>query len=234
MEIHRHINHRDVTGGGARASVFGISDGLVSNVALILGLAGAHTGQRAVILAGIAGLLAGACSMAVGEFLSMRAQRELLERELRIEAIELREHPNEELQELASSYRSRGVPQDLAEQVSQYLMADSTIALEVHAIEELGVGPDAMGSPLQAAGASFVSFTIGALIPLVAWFYLVGNSAVLASVLISAAASFAIGGILSHLTDRPVIRGALFQLVLSAGAASTTFFVGHLIGGAIH
>lgn len=227
------MHHRDISGGGARAAVFGVSDGLLSNVALILGVAGAHPAPKAVVIAGLAGLVAGAFSMGVGEFISMSAQRELFEHELRIEAHEIATNPSAETSELAQLYVDRGVPRHLAEEVSSYLMHDPTTALEIHAQEELGVSPNSIGSPLQAAVASFVSFAIGALVPLIAWFFAVGTVAVVASAASAAVASLLVGGVLSGMTSRSVVKGALMQFGLGAIAALVTFGVGHLLGSAI-
>ncbi len=233
MEAH-DINHRDISGGGARAAVFGISDGLLSNVSLILGVAGAHPGSKTIIIAGLAGLVAGAFSMGIGEFISMGAQRELFERELRLEARELEERPDAETRELAQIYMERGLPNELAREVATYLMKDPKTALQVHAQEELGVSPDSIGSPIEASLASFFAFAVGALVPLVSWFFLSGTTAILASVGFSALATIAVGGGLALLTGRNVAKSALRQLVLSATAAAITYSIGHLLGTAIH
>ncbi len=233
MEAH-DINHRDISGGGARAAVFGISDGLLSNVSLILGVAGAHPGSKTIIIAGLAGLVAGAFSMGIGEFISMGAQRELFERELRLEARELEERPDAETRELAQIYMERGLPNELAREVATYLMKDPKTALQVHAQEELGVSPDSIGSPIEASLASFFAFAVGALVPLVSWFFLSGATAILASVGFSALATIAVGGGLALLTGRNVAKSALRQLVLSATAAAITYSIGHLLGTAIH
>ena len=233
MEAH-DINHRDISGGGARAAVFGISDGLLSNVSLILGVAGAHPGSKTIIIAGLAGLVAGAFSMGIGEFISMGAQRELFERELRLEARELEERPEAETSELAQIYMERGLPNELAREVATYLMKDPKTALQVHAQEELGVSPDSIGSPIEASLASFFAFAVGALVPLVSWFFLSGTTAILASVGFSALATIAVGGGLALLTGRNVAKSALRQLVLSATAAAITYSIGHLLGTAIH
>ena len=168
-------NHRNLHGGGARAAVFGVSDGLVSNVALILGMAGAHASAGAVRLAGIAGLIAGSFSMAAGEYISMRAQSELMERELDVERQAIRHDPEDERRELAGIYRSRGLDPDMAEELSVKMMRDPELALETHAREELGINPEETGNPLQAAGSSFVMFAIGAFIPLLPWLHHLGN-----------------------------------------------------------
>src|SRR5687767_8517900 len=161
MTMPRHLGHhrhRDVAGGSFRASVFGVSDGLVSNVSLILGVAGANTGRSPVVVAGFAGMIAGAVSMAAGEYVSMSPQRELLQREVAVEALALKEEPDVELDELTQLFVKRGIDRPTAERVARELSADPDVALEVHAKEELGVAPDAGGAPVKAAVSSFVSF----------------------------------------------------------------------------
>ena len=175
-------NHRNVQGGTARAAVFGISDGLVSNVALILGVAAATPGSSTVLLAGVSGLLAGAASMAAGEFVSVKAQGELIERELMIERASIAEQPVEETEELAAIYQFRGIEPDQAEAMASAVMADPDVALEVHAREELGIDPDAVAKPLGAALSSFFSFAVGAAIPLFPWFFASGTASIAASV----------------------------------------------------
>src|SRR3954453_11749099 len=164
-------HHREIDRGTARAAVFGVSDGLVSNVSLILGVAGANPGAGVVRLAGLAGLIAGAVSMAAGEYVSMAAQNELLERELDVERRELRRNPNVETVELAQIYQSRGVDPDRARELAEEMMRDPDLARQTHAREELGIDPNQLGSPNRAAVSSFVSFAIGALVPLLPWFF---------------------------------------------------------------
>src|SRR5436305_13332227 len=172
MEHH----HRDIRGGTARAAVFGVSDGLVSNVSLVLGVAaGSHYAQGPVRLAGLAGLVAGAVSMAIGEYISMTAQSELFERELELERKEISRRPESERRELAHIYRSRGVDPGTADELASQMMRDPDLALETHAREELGIDPQALGSPIGAAVWSFVSFAIGALAPLLPWFFAGGH-----------------------------------------------------------
>jgi VIT1/CCC1 family predicted Fe2+/Mn2+ transporter len=232
MEAH-HIEHRDVTGGGPRAAVFGASDGLLTNVALILGVLGAPHSARTVVIAGVAGLVAGAFSMGIGEYISMTAQRELLERELDVERSEIASRPEAETLELARLYEARGVPKDLAAEVAKYLMDDPEVALRVHAQEELGVAPEATGSPLQAALASFGLFSVGAAIPLLPWFFLTGSAAALTSLALSALAAGGLGATLAALSGRSVALGAARQLLLAALAAAVTFGIGHLVGVAV-
>ncbi len=224
------VHHRDIQGGVARAGVFGASDGLVTNVSLILGVAGANPGVGIVRLAGLAGLVAGAFSMAAGEYVSMKAQSELFERELALERKELELHPEGERKELAHIYESRGVDPALAHQMAHAMMKDTDMALEVHAREELGIDPQNLGSPWKAASSSFVAFSLGALLPLIPWFFMHGSSAVVASVIIGALASFSIGAALSTFTGKSLIFSALRQVGISAIAGGITYGVGALVG----
>ncbi len=159
-------HHRDFRGGGARAAVFGVSDGLVTNVSLVLGIAGANPGGSIVRLAGVAGLIAGSFSMAAGEYLSMTAQRELMERELEVERRSLSHSPEGEAAELRGMYVRRGIDPAVASDMVNEVMQDPELALETHAREELGITPQSLGSPWQAAAASFFTFALGAFIPL--------------------------------------------------------------------
>ncbi len=227
MEHH----HRDIRGGTARAAVFGVSDGLVSNVSLVLGVAaGSHYAQGPVRLAGLAGLIAGAVSMAIGEYISMTAQAELLERELDLERRELRRVPEAERRELAHIYRSRGVDPQTADKLSREMMRDPDLALETHAREELGIDPNALGSPIGAAASSFVSFAIGALVPLLPWFFGGGHGYVAASILLGGVAAFAVGAALARFTGRSMLRSAFRQLAVSAVAAAVTWGIGSAVG----
>ncbi len=225
-----HSHHRDVQGGGARAAVFGISDGLLTNVSLILGVAGAGPAAAVVRLAGLAGLVAGAFSMAAGEFVSMSAQKELLERELEIERRELERHPEAETRELAASFVSRGIEEADARRLAEAIMRDPDVALDVHAREELGVRPDQTGSPWQAAISSFVSFAVGAIIPLLPWFFTGGRTAVVISILLGAASAVGIGWVVAVFTGRSRLRSALRQLGIAVIAAGVTYGVGTLVG----
>lgn len=230
-EQHGHT-HRDITGGWARAAVFGVSDGLVTNVSLVLGMAGAHPGASVVRLAGLAGLIAGACSMAAGEYVSMRAQAELLERELAREREELRRRPEGERSELVRIYEKRGVEPDVARQLADAMMRTPELALETHAREELGVDPRSLGSPLKAGLSSFLTFALGALLPLIPWLVGGGNGATYASVVIGAVASVLVGTSLSMFTGRSWWWSALRQLIIGAAAAGITFGIGTAVGGA--
>ncbi|MGA3214418.1 MAG: VIT1/CCC1 transporter family protein [Acidimicrobiales bacterium] len=227
--MHEH-HHRDVQGGSARAAVFGISDGLVTNISLILGLSGAHPPAGVVRLAGLAGLLGGAFSMAAGEYISMRAQTELFQRELERERQEIHRRPEGELQELVKIYESRGISSELAIQVARQMMADPKTALETHAREELGIHPDSLGRPVSAAAASFVTFSIGAFLPLAPFLVGHGNGAVLISIVIAAIAAVIVGSALSLFTGRSWWWSAFRQLAICAAAGAVTYGVGAAVG----
>lgn len=210
--------------------MFGISDGLVTNVALILGIAGAHPSQGFVRLAGIAGLVAGAFSMSAGEYVSMKAQKELLQRELALEHDEIKNRPEGEHRELVRIYEGRGIEPAVASQLANEMMRTPELALETHAREELGINPASLGSPIQAAVSSFVTFAFGALLPLVPWLFGGGTAAVLGSIVIGAVAAVGVGIALSVFTLRPWWISALRQLLISAVAAGATYGIGTAIG----
>lgn len=222
--------HRNVQGGVARASVFGASDGLVSNVSLILGVAGADPGASYVRLAGIAGLIAGAVSMAAGEYVSMRAQAELFERELELERVEHQRNPHVETVELSQLYQSRGVDPDTAMAMAEEMMADPERALEAHAREELGIDPKELGSPVGASLGSFLAFAVGAIVPLLPWMVSEGNGAVVASILLSAVAAAGLGAALAHFTGRGVLFSAARQVAIATVAAAVTYGIGSALG----
>lgn len=225
--------HRAGNSGTLRATIFGVSDGLVSNAALVMGIAGATTatGQGGfVVLAGVAGLLAGAFSMAAGEYVSMRSQTELLERQIELERAELEATPEEEEREIAAMYHARGFPDKEALAIAKRLMADPAIALETLVREELGLDPEELGSPWGAAIGSFVAFAIGALIPLLPFVVLSGNMALLGSIAVTALALFSVGAAVSLLTGKSAIYTGLRQLGIGAAAAAITYAVGSLIG----
>jgi vacuolar iron transporter family protein len=223
-------HHRNVQGGGARAAVFGVSDGLVTNVSLILGFAGANAGPGVVRLAGVAGLIAGAFSMGSGEWISMRAQRELLERELAMEKHEIRHRPEGERRELVGIYENRGVEPSVARTLADEMMRTPELALETHAREELGINPASLGRPVQAALSSFATFALGALLPLIPWLFTRGTGAVIASVVVGGVAALAVGSILAAFTHQSVWRSALRQLVTSAAVAAVVYGVGAGVG----
>ena len=223
-------HHRNIQGGAARAAVFGVSDGLVSNIALVLGMAGAGPAPSVVRLAGLVGLLGGAFSMAAGEYVSMKAQSELLQRELDLERIEIARRPENERRELAQIYRSRGVEHSVAEQLATEMMADPELALQTHAREELGIDPDELGAPVHAAGTSFGSFAVGALVPVLPWFVLSGTAAIATSIVLGALAAIVIGVLLARYTERPVVPSALRQLGIAALAAGVPYLIGSAVG----
>jgi len=222
--------HRDVQGGTTRAAVLGAGDGLLTNLSLTLGVAGASTNASAVRLAGVAGLLAGAFSMAAGELVSVRAQQEMVDREVQVERQELAEDPEGERQELAGMYQAQGLSAEDANTVARILSANPDIALDTHARLELGVDPAAPGSAWRAAVVSFVSFSVGAILPLFPWFFVGGSAAVIASVIIGTIAALALGAAIGFMSGRNVWGTALRQLAVAAVAAAVTYGVGSLLG----
>ena len=226
--------HRSMLGGSLRAGVFGVNDGLVSNVSLVLGVAGAGAGSGYVLTAGIAGLLAGALSMAAGEYVSVRSQREMYEYQIALEREELDEYPQEEAEELALIYQARGVALEQARELSQALLAQPAQALDVLAREELGLNPDDLGSPWQAATASFIAFALGAAVPLVPFLSgLSGGRATVCAVLVTLIALFLVGLGLSLFTGRQALRSAVRMVLIGGGAGGVSFLVGRAVGVAI-
>lgn len=227
--------HRGGGGGTLRASVFGVSDGLVSNASLVMGFSGAQTKGDVVLLAGVAGLLAGAFSMAAGEYVSMRAQRELFERQIELEREELEANPEEEAKELALIYRAKGLSTEQAEATAAQLMADPEIALNTLVREELGLDPASLGSPWGAAIGSFLAFAAGAVVPVVPFVFAPAGETISAGyVVVSAALSglalFGVGASLSLFTGRSALMSGLRQVGLGAVAAALTFGIGRAIG----
>ncbi|MBV8806009.1 MAG: VIT1/CCC1 transporter family protein [Sinobacteraceae bacterium] len=229
------VRHRGGLGSNLRASVFGVSDGLVSNASLVLGVAGAGSGSAYVLLTGAAGMLAGALSMAAGEYISVRSQREMYEYQIALEREEVAEYPEEEAEELALIYQARGVELEQARKVSRALLAQPEQALDVLSREELGLNPDDLGSPLGAALSSFCSFAIGAAIPLIP--FLLTRSTGTLTLEVTAAttcvALFCIGLILSLFTGRDALKGALRMVLIGAGAGVISFLVGKALGVAL-
>jgi vacuolar iron transporter family protein len=217
-------HHRDVSGGWLRPAVFGAMDGLVTNVSLISGVSGGQAAQHTIVLTGLAGLAAGAFSMAAGEFVSVSSQNELIQAEVDKERLELERNPVFEQAELTGMLRARGVSAATARLAAAEISAHPDKALAVHAMEELGVNPAELPSPLVAAGASMASFAIGALIPLIP--YLAGLNVLGVALGLAAVAAVAGGGMVARLTGRPFWRGALRQLVLGAVAAGITYLIG--------
>ena len=226
--------HRSTLGGSLRAAVFGVNDGLLSNLSLVLGVAGAGAARGYVLMSGAAGLLAGALSMAAGEYISVRSQREMYEYQIALEREELKEYPEEEAEELALIYQARGVGLEQARAVSHALLARPDQALDVLAREELGLNPADLGSPWRAASASFVTFAAGALVPLIPFLAgLAGTPAVAVSAVTTAVALFAVGLALSLFTGRDALRGALRMVLIGGGAGTVSFLVGRALGVAL-
>ncbi|WP_336209182.1 VIT1/CCC1 transporter family protein [Nonomuraea sp. LPB2021202275-12-8] len=223
-----HHQHRDVTGGWLRPSVFGAMDGLVSNFALIAGVAGGTSNTRVIALAGVAGLAAGAFSMAGGEYVSVASQRELAQAEIAVEARELDRNPEAEQEELAQVFVGRGVEPALAAEVARQISRDPEQALEVHAQNELGVEPGDLPSPQLAAVSSFLSFSVGAVLPLLP--YLFGVVDLWVSAVVSCVALFGAGAVVSTVTARSWWYSGLRQFVVGVVAAGLTFGLGNLIG----
>jgi VIT1/CCC1 family predicted Fe2+/Mn2+ transporter len=223
-------HHRQIADGGFRAALFGLLDGLVTNVSLILGFAGADPGHAVVRLAGLAGLVAGAFSMGSGEYLSMRSQKELYEYEIDVERRALEEEPELERQELRQIFVDRGIDEELAERLSTDLMKNPDLALRTHTREELGIDPSATGSPWIAAGSSFLFFSVGALIPLLPWIVTSFGNLMWWSVGLAGAATLFVGGAVGHYTRRGVNFSAARALVIMALASAVTYGVGHLVG----
>ncbi len=223
--------HRSGRSGTLRAVIFGVSDGLVSNLALVMGVAGA-AGERGsfILLAGIAGLLAGAFSMAAGEYISMQSQRELFERQIALERAEMEAMPEEEEAEMAALYRAKGFRDDEAKAIAHRLFEDPERALDQLIREELGLDPDELGSPIGAAGGSFVAFAIGAFVPVLPYLLMTGMTAFVVSIGLSVVALFAVGAGVSLLTGRGVLFSGARQVGIGAAAAIVTFVVGSVIG----
>jgi vacuolar iron transporter family protein len=216
--------------GAIRAAIFGVNDGLVSNLSLIFGVAGAGVENQLVVLAGVAGLLAGAFSMAAGEYISVRVQREVFERLIHLEAHEIGTEPEDERRELAGIYERKGLSKELAEAVATQLMRDPQTALDTHAREELGLDPDeGLGSPIAAASASFVMFALGAFVPLIPFLFGSGGGAIALSAVLSGISLAGVGAAMSILTGRnPLFSGAR-MLAIGAAAAAITYFVGKVL-----
>jgi vacuolar iron transporter family protein len=221
--------------GALRAAIFGMNDGLVSNLSLIFGVAGSGVaGEGVVVIAGFAGLLAGAFSMGAGEYVSMKVQREVFEQLIHKEAHEIATQPEEELRELAQIYERKGIDPEMAERIAADLMKDPEVALETHAREELGIDmEEGLGSPWAAAGSSFVMFSIGALVPLVPFLFTSGETAVAVSAGLSGVTLFGVGGAMTILTGRGLVLSGTRMLAIGAVAAAITYGVGMLLGVAI-
>lgn len=217
-------------GGNLRAAVFGVNDGLVSNASLILGVAGASSDPKIILLSGIAGLLAGAFSMAAGEFVSVRSQREMFEYQIGLEREELKEYPLEEAEELALIYEAKGLAEAEARDLATKLIGDPERALDTLAREELGLNPDELGSPWGAAFFSFFSFAAGALVPLLPFLFFAGPASLTTLIGLTGASLFLVGAALSLFTGRNAVLGGLRMLLIGAGAGGVTFLIGRWLG----
>jgi VIT1/CCC1 family predicted Fe2+/Mn2+ transporter len=230
FDTEHHTGASSGSGNALRAAVLGANDGLVSNLSLVMGVAGASLSSQDILVTGIAGLLAGACSMAMGEWISVQSSREFYMRQLDEERAEIRDQPLKERAELIRLYEARGVRHETAAEVADAIMADPKQTLDVMAREEFGLDPDELGgSALVAAGSSFVLFVIGAIIPVFPFFFTSGQTAVISSVLLSAIALLVIGGLITRITGRSPIFSALRQLVIGLAAAAVTYSAGSLI-----
>ncbi|MFB6080584.1 MAG: VIT1/CCC1 transporter family protein [Haloferacaceae archaeon] len=223
--------HRATSGNALRAAVLGANDGLVSNLSLVMGVAGAAMSAQAILVTGLAGLVAGAGSMAMGEWLSVQSSRELYRRQIDVEAAELAEAPDEEREELALIYRAKGLPEEQADALAERLLDEESSALDTLVREELGIDPEELGgSAREAAGASFVLFALGAIVPVAPFFLLGGLAAVAGSLVLSTAALFCIGAGITLLTGRGLLYSGLRQVGIGLTAAALTYGIGSLIG----
>lgn len=229
-EVRQH--HISVSSGGnLRAAIFGINDGLVSNTSLIMGVAGATADTGTIVITGVAGLLAGALSMAGGEFVSVSSQRELYQKLIRRERDEIARYPRQETEEIALIYRQRGLAMSEARELAAKLMRDPEQAVKVHAREELGLDPDDLGSPWGAASASFAAFAVGGAIPLLPLLVFPANAHVVSLCAgIAGLALFATGAIVNRLTGAGMLAGGLRMLLIGGGAAAVTYAVGAVLG----
>lgn len=225
-----HSGHRSVAGGLARAAVFGVSDGLVSNVSLILGFAGSGVDSTVVRLAGLAGAVAGGISMAAGEWVSVTSQNDLINRELMIERRELVNNTQHETEELAALYEKQGMSPERAAAAAADVMREPEAALAVHAREELGIDPFDLPSASRAAGLSLVCFLFGALLPLLPWYLGGGAGAAWASLSIGVAAAAVVGGLVARFAERPIPFGVCRQVVIVLVACGVTYLIGELVG----
>ena len=226
--------HRGMGGNALRAAVLGANDGLVSNLSLVMGVAGADLAGHTILVTGLAGLIAGSCSMALGEWLSVNTARESSQRQIATEADELEQVPEEEKEELSLIYQAKGLPEDLAKSLAEQLITNKKTALDTLVREELGIDPEELGgSAWAAAGTSFLLFAIGAIFPVAPYFTLAGMPAIIASLAASGAALFLIGAGTTLFTGRGVLPSGVRQLLVGFAAAGVTFAVGKLIGVAV-
>lgn len=230
-DVRKH--HSNVASGALRAGVFGVNDGLVSNTCLVMGVAGAGVTSSQILLTGIAGLLAGAFSMAAGEFISMLSQREMFEYQLDQEKYEIEHYPEHETEELSIIYAARGVPKKEARDLAEHIMADPKQALDVMAREELGLNPDELGSPAKAAISSFLTFSVGASVPLIPYLLGYDQEGIVFAAILAGIALFAVGTALSLFSGRSALRGGGRMLLVGSIAATATYFIGSLLGASL-
>lgn len=233
LEQMRGERHKNAGSGNLRAAVFGVNDGLISNASLILGIAGAGAGADIILLSGAAGLLAGAFSMAAGEYVSMRSQREFHEYQIALEREELDQYPQEEAAELALIYQAKGIGKEESERMAQTLIADPDRALDTLAREELGLNPDELGSPWGAAISSFAAFSVGAFLPVLPYLLLSGPNAFYGVLAVAGISLFGVGAALSLFTGRGALAGGMRMLLIGAGAGAATWFIGKGLGIAL-
>ncbi len=222
--------HRGDRSGALRAGVFGVNDGLVSNTSLVMGFAGSGASASVILFAGLAGLLAGALSMAAGEYISMRSQREAYQREITLEEQELRDDPQAEAEELALIYRAKGLDAEEAERVATTIMKDRDSALDTMAREELGLDPDELGSPWSAALSSLGAFAAGAVVVVVPYVFSSGRTALIAAIALASLALFSVGAVIGVLNGRGGLRSGMRQLLIGGGAALLVYVIGRGVG----
>ena len=225
-----HPDHRALAGGTARAGVFGISDGLVTNVSLIIGFAAGGVDASYVRLAGIASAVAGAISMAAGEWVSVRSQNDLVKREMALELRELKRNTSAETSELAGIYRSHGMSSKQAEAAAAEVMQDPNRAVMVHAREEFGLDPSQLPNPLQVAAISIVSFLIGAMLPVIPWLTGAGSAAQWSSIAIGVVAAGVLGAVIARQSERPWWTGTIRQVAITVLAVAVTYAIGSVVG----
>jgi VIT1/CCC1 family predicted Fe2+/Mn2+ transporter len=234
ISLESHVDHRSVSGGLARAAVFGVSDGLVSNVSLVIGLAGSGVGPAVVRLAGLAGAIAGGASMAAGEWISLSAQNELISREVDVERREITRNAKAETTELAHMYERHGMTKATAVQAAHEVMEHTERAVNVHAREELGVDPADLANPWRAAGVSMLCFLFGALLPVLPWLGWFGNAdgngAKVASVIIGVVAAGVVGALIGRYAERSRLWSAARQVLILLVACAATFVIGKALG----
>lgn len=225
--------HRSDRSGSLRAGVFGVNDGLVSNTSLVMGFAGSGAANATVLFAGLAGLLAGAFSMAAGEYISMSSQRESYQHEIAVEAEELRDDPAAETEELALIYRAKGLDAEEADKLAETIMKDKAAALDTMAREELGLDPDELGSPWSAAFSSLIAFGVGAIVVVLPYIFGSGVAALITAIALAAVALFGVGAAIGLINGRSALRAGARQLTVGGAAAVIVFLIGHLIGHSV-